>query len=278
MATMDGQFDVESELGRRAGCQEPPLDLREALFNEGATGAAGRIQVPAERVTRLRGLMVDLDPGELVPGNPLFPPADDPAEFLRLNRAVLDRHPLARDAEVRSSGTGLHLILWFEPAVELTGAGEQRRWDRLIRLTQATLPSDPNAPAITALTRPVGSINSRSGARVATLRPGSPIDPQRVVEFAERVRAAPFRVVADILLGGERRTPCPVCSVARSALVALDRVGKCYGCGTVGLAAVYEAILAPEVEDAVGDGAEARRPAGPRRPGRKPARKETCRA
>ena len=145
--------------------------MREAMFNDGVTGAASRIQLPTERITRLRGLMIDLDPGKLIPDNPLFPPAEDPREFFGRIQAVLDRHPLARDAEVRSTGTGLHLLLWFEPAVELEDAAGQRRWDGLIRLTQATLPSDPNAPGITALTRPVGSINSKNGARVETLRP-----------------------------------------------------------------------------------------------------------
>ncbi len=220
--------------------------MREAMFNDGVTGTASRIQLPTGRITRLRGLMIDVDPGKLIPDNPLFPPAEDPREFFGRIQAVLDRHPLVRDAEVRSTGTGLHLLLWFEPPVELEDAGGQRRWDGLIRLTQATLPSDPNAPGITALTRPVGSINSKNGARVEKIRRGSPVDPQRVVEFAAQVKAAPFRVVAGILLGSERVTPCPICSGARSALAALDHAGRCYGCGSVSLATLYGAILAAE--------------------------------
>lgn len=270
-------IDDGADQTRGPALEEPILDLREALFNDGSTGAAPRIQLPTERITRLRGLMIDLDPGKLDPANPLFPPAEQPAEFLRRNQAVLDRHPLVRDAEVRSSGTGLHLLLWFEPPVELKTAGDQRRWDGLIRVIQATLPSDPNAPGIAALTRPVGSINSRNGARVETFRPGSPIDPQRVVEFAAQVKAAPFRVVAGILLGNESMTPCPVCSGARSSLAALDRVGKCYGCGTVSLAALYEAILAPEEEDSGKDDAGCRKPAEPKRSGRKAPRSTTRR-
>jgi hypothetical protein len=277
VGTAGAAIDDGGDQTRGPTPEEPILDLREALFNDGSIGPAPRIQIPTERITRLRGLMIDLDPGMLDPANTLFPPAKQPAEFLRRNRAVLDRHPLVRDAEVRSSGTGLHLLLWFKPPVELKTAGDQRRWDGLIRVIQATLPSDPNAPGIAALTRPVGSINSRNGARVETLRPGSPIDPQRVVEFTAKVKAAPFRVVADILLGNERMTPCPVCSGARSALAALDRVGKCYGCGTVSLAALYEAILAPEKQDTGEDEAECRKPAEPKRSGRKVPRSTTHR-
>ena len=153
--------------------------------------------------------MIDVDPGKLIPDNPLFPPAEDPENSSGGSRpssiVILWRH----DAEVRSTGTGLHLLLWFEPPVELEDAAGQRRWDGLIRLTQATLPSDPNAPGITALTRPVGSINSKNGARVEKIRRGSPVNPQRVVEFAAQVKAAPFRVVAGILLGSERRDALP---------------------------------------------------------------------
>jgi hypothetical protein len=258
--------------------EEPSLDVREALFNDGCIGAADRIQLPRERITRLRGLMIDLDPGKLDPTNPLFPPAEQPAEFLRRNQAVLDRHPVACDAEVRSSGTGLHLLLWFKPPVELKTAGEQRHWDGLIQLIQATLPSDCNAPGITALTRPVGSINSRNGARVETLRPGSPIDPDRVVEFAAKVKAAPFRVLAGILFGGERRAPCPVCSVAGSSLAALDHVGRCYRCGTVSLATLYETIFAPGAQVVDNDDAEGPRDEGPRRSRRKAARSTTRRS
>ena len=93
------------------------------MFNDGCNGDESRIQLPAERITRLRGLMIDLDPGKLNPGQPAVPAGGGPGRILRRIQAVLDRHPLARNAEVRSSGTGLHLLLWFEPPVELEDAG-----------------------------------------------------------------------------------------------------------------------------------------------------------
>src|SRR5262249_2784592 len=82
---------------RGRACEKAQIASREAMFTEGAIGAAGRIQLPAQRVTRLRGVMIDVDPGKLLPENPLFPPSHDPREFFRINQAVLDRHPLARD-------------------------------------------------------------------------------------------------------------------------------------------------------------------------------------
>jgi hypothetical protein len=57
------------------------VDRREQLWNEGLTGPAGLIQVPTERITRLRGILLDLDPAKLIAENPWFPPADDPVEF-----------------------------------------------------------------------------------------------------------------------------------------------------------------------------------------------------
>ena len=169
-----------------------PVDCREQLWNAGLTGPAGSIQVPAERITRLSGILLDLDPGKLVADNPWFPPADDPLRFLANIRPVLRRHPLARHAEVRLSGTGLHGILRLDPPVELTSAAEQKWWASLVRAVQCSMPVDPNAPGITALTRAVGSVNSKTGAVVAVLEPGEPIDPRAVIEFvAGLARAAP---------------------------------------------------------------------------------------
>ena len=55
-------------------------DLREALYNDRPVGPAPRIQMPREAVTRLHGLMVDLDANILEP-NPWFPPGGTPEEF-----------------------------------------------------------------------------------------------------------------------------------------------------------------------------------------------------
>jgi hypothetical protein len=260
---------------RRDGSSGPAgdhaVDAREALCNEGAVGPAGAVQVPTDRVTRLNGLMLDLDPKLLAPGNPLFPPAADPREFLERVAAVLDRHALLRHAEVRSSGGGLHLVLRFDPPVELTSAADQARWSTLVRAVQCSLPADPNAPGITALTRPVGSVNSKNGAVVAVLRPGQPVDPARVEAFVRGLAGAPFRVVAAVLLGGDRVEPCPVCRKPGSSLAVLDRGGKCYGCGPVTLEHLFEVVY--RAVEAEADGEEAGTEAPPRSPRAAPKRK-----
>ncbi len=222
------------------------IDLREQLWNEGLTGPAGSIQVPTERITRLRGILLDLDPGKLIAKNPWFPPADDPLQFLANIKPILQRHPLARHAEIRLSGTGLHGILRLDPPVELTSAAEQKWWASVVKAVQCSLPVDPNAPGITALTRPVGSINSRNGAVVKVLESGEPIDPPRVIEFVGGLARAPFRTVAMILMGSEHHQPCPICRRDGTHLDVLDRAGKCYGhCGNVTLARVLDTIYRP---------------------------------
>ena len=223
-----------------------PYDSREALWNEGLTGRAGSIQVPTERITRLRGILLDLDPARLIAENPWFAPASGPVEFHAKIKHVLQRHPLARHAEIRLSGTGLHGILRLDPPVQLMSAAEQARWTNMVRAIQCSLPVDPNAPGITALTRAVGSINSKTGAVVEVLEPGEPIDPACVIPFVEGLARAPFRTVAMVLLGSEHHQPCPICRRDGTHLDILDRVGKCYGhCGRVSLARIFDTIYKP---------------------------------
>ena len=232
-------------------CPEPgkcasdgQVDLREGLFNDGPVGSVSVIQLPLERITCLRGLMLDWDPKRYVPDNLLFPPSDDPRQFFANIEPVLNMHPLLRHAEIRSSGTGLHPILWFSPPVELKSWADQQRWAMLTHAVQRSLFSDPNAPGITALTRPIGSINSKNGATVELLRPGAPIDPAHVVPFVTELADAPFRVVATVLLGADVVEPCPLCRAPGSRLSVLDRVGMCYHCDKVTLERLFDAILA----------------------------------
>ena len=212
----------------------------------GLVGPIREVQLPLERIVRLNAFMYDLDPSLLVPGNPLFPPDDDPRSFHERIRATLDRHPLARHAEVRSSGRGLHAIVRFDPPVELASAAGQKRWGRLVRAAQCSLPGDWRAPGITALTRAVGSVNPKNGATVEVLRAGEPIDPRSVEAFALQLREAPFLTVASILLGDERSTPCPICRADGTRLDALERLGRCYSrCGDVTLGMLYDRVLRP---------------------------------
>ncbi len=207
------------------------------------TGPAGLIQVPTERITRLRGILLDLDPAKLIAENPWFPPADNPLQFHANIKNVLQRHALARHAEIRLSGTGLHGIIWLAPPVELTSAAEQKWWANLVRAAQCSLPVDANSPGITAVTRAVSSINSKNGAIVEVLEPGEPIDPASVIAFVEGLAKAPFKTVAMILLGSEHLQPCPICRRDGTHLEVLDRAGKCYGhCGRVSLARIFDTI------------------------------------
>jgi hypothetical protein len=261
-------------------------DVREALYNDGATGPAPAVQLPAESVTRLRGIMLDLDPGRLAPGNPLFPPDADPDRFHASVRPVLDRHRLARHAQVRATGTGLHLLVLLDPPAELRSAADQERWGHVVKVVQATLPVDPNQPGITALTRPVGAVNSKNGAAVRILYEGRAVTPDDVEAFVAELAAAPYKIPAEALLGTLRCEPCPVCRKEGSRLDVLDRVGTCYGgCGKVGLARLYDAVLrqpdaaadedTPEPDEPVtaaappagGRSRRRKRPHGPRRPG-----------
>jgi hypothetical protein len=223
-----------------------PLDFREQLYNDRRTGLIHEVQLPLERVTTLHGVMIDLDPKLYRAGNPFFPPAADPRAFYQGIKPVLDRHPLARHAEVRMSGTGLHVLIWFGPAVELHSESDQRRWDHIVGLVQCSLPADPGAPRITALTRAVGSLNSKNGATVEVLKPGEPVTPKEVEAFVARVLDAPFREIASVLLGHDRISPCPVCAGNGSRLDVLDHEGKCYGgCDRVGPDALLDCVYAP---------------------------------
>ena len=221
-------------------------DVREQLYNERKTGTFAQVQLPLERVTTLHAFVLDVDPGLCRPGNAIFPPADDPEAFFKKIKPVLDRHPLVRSAEVRLTGTGLHLIIRLDPPVELASAADQARWDAVVRVVQATLLVDPNAPGITAVTRPVGSVNAKNGVAVRVLRPGKAIDATAVEAFVARVDKAPFKEVASVLFGQPHVSPCPVCQREGSRLDVLDRVGQCYGaCGTVKLGQVLDCVYAP---------------------------------
>ena len=228
------------------------IDIREQLYNDRRTGLIHEVQFPVERITTLHGLMIDLDPHLYIPDNAIFPPDPDPRKFYENIKCVLARHPVARHAEVRLSGTGLHLLIWLTPPVELHDETEQRRWDHLVRAVQYSLPGDPQAPGITAVTRSIGSINSKNDATVELLHSGEPVTPGDVESYVERLIKAPFREVVAVLLGTLRVEPCPVCRRDGSRLDVLDLHGTCYGgCGRVNLETLLDQVYAsPEMTSA----------------------------
>jgi len=220
--------------------KQPSRDEREALYNNRLTGPASKIQLPRECVTQLYGLMTDVDPQILKP-NPWFPPAETPQLFLTGITPVLARHPILRNAEVRDTGRGLHLITYFITPVELRSARDQQSWTGCHQILNGSIPADPNAPALIGLTRPVGSINSKTGRPVRVLKLGTQIEAVVLQDWAEEVAAGPFEMIGEILFGEKRITPCPYCHKEGSYLDVKRVVGFCYGpCHKVPLKRIYE--------------------------------------
>lgn len=223
------------------------VDLREQLVNAGECGPVHQVSLPTDMITSLRGLMLDLDPKWLrqklfagEKGSPGF------RLYKHLVEGWLKNDPLFAKAEMRHTGSGLHLLFWFDEPVEIESTGDRQRWDGVIRAVQRALPTDPTAPGITALTRPVGSVNGKSGKAVKVLREGTPVTAAEVLGFFDRLRSKPFLTVATLLFGTDRVTPCPVCRGAGSVLAANDRAGQCYGgCGTVKLADLFGTVMVP---------------------------------
>jgi hypothetical protein len=226
---------------------EPTRDLRQPLFNEGETGELKSVQVSMDRLTKLRGIMYDLDPG-LYREGPLLPVVGKtPDEFYeKVGKGWLSNHPVLAKAEVRVSGTGLHAILWLDEPVAFSGAGDRRRWAGIVKVVQAALPIDPDQPGILATTRAIGSINAKNGAEVRRICPGERITQAEILSLYEEMVSAPFRTVLQILAGQESVSPCPLCGVEDTKLNADKYRGYCYGsCGKVGVEELYDAVLVP---------------------------------
>jgi hypothetical protein len=227
----------------KALTRDERVDLREQLFNGRAVGPIERVQLAAVNITTLHGVLYDIDPGIFVQS---VDGEQHGAFYERVLRPMLDRHPVLAAAEVRNSGRGLHVIPWFADPVVIDSDGERRRWEGAIKVLQAALPVDPDQPGLTALTRPIGSINSKTGRAVSVLRPGTPVPVADVLGLFDQMVRAPFRTVMHILLGGDRVMPCPVCRTEGTSLTALDHVGRCYGsCGKVKVDQLYDLFLAP---------------------------------
>jgi hypothetical protein len=222
------------------------VDLREQLVNGRECGEIERVSVPKELITALHGVLLDFDPkwfrSDRLPASAL----DSPDQFHTLFVGpMLARHPVYARAEVRASGTGLHGILLIEPAVVLSTSADQDRWAANVRIVQTVLPTDPDCVGITALTRPVGSVNGKNGAVVRVLRAGTPVTPDDVMELVAEIVAAPFRVTAEMLVGPVV-SPCPVCRKEGTKFGILDYTGRCYGgCGKVTHEKLFDAFLLP---------------------------------
>jgi len=227
------------------------VDLRQQLVNQGEIGPIHQVSLPLVMITRLQAIMIDVDLKLLKQSFASHNLRQSPARmYEELIRPMLSRHSVLAKAEVRDSGSGLHILLHFDRAVEFLCEGDRARWQAITRAIQLLLPSDPDAPGITAVTRPVGATNSKNGRAVSVLKEGEPITAREVLDLFEEIRTAPVRTVMGILLGRDALSPCPLCQGESTMLAPLDHVAMCYGgCGKVGLDRVYDLFMAPRVED-----------------------------
>lgn len=225
-------------------------DLRESLFNGRQKGLASSIQIPTELITVLHGIVLDFDPDRLRPAAIPDGATETPDSLYRLAVGPwLARHPVFARAEVRSSGRGVHALLWIDPPVQIDHPGERERWAARVRIIQSILPCDPHAPGITALTRAIGSINSKNGGLVKVLKPGVSLAQDELLQLIDEIRSRPFAVAAQMLLSSSS-SPCPVCRRHGSRLGVQDRIGLCYGgCGRVTLGRLLAAYVQPSTTE-----------------------------
>ncbi len=213
------------------GCNVSCSDNRETLCNARITGHAQIIQYKLEEIVELRGVMVDVDPQYLSTTLPWGHALGDPRslwiEHIQKGLAAIG---LVEFIEARMSGTGLHLVIWFDMPVPLASQRDREIWDARIRLLQSLLLGDPQSPGITALTRPVGSRNSKSQVEVETIHAGRPITAEQFAIIVDQLAAEPARTVIRYVYGSDRVTPCPYCGVVDTTCSALYRNTTSYNC------------------------------------------------
>ena len=245
-------------------------DQREALFNTGAVGTFKQIMVPTHEVTFVRGIMIDIDIECLRVGKVITEALVDGHDlYEKYVRGWLDNHPVLRKCEVLFTGRGLHCVLRFDKPVEIKSDRRRDLWNTAIRAIQRALPSDPEAPSLLAMTRPVGSINSKNGRRVELLRASEPVTELEVLQLAEDLTCRGFATFTQILFGASNVSPCPICRKSDSTLYGVapkyrtsdPRItsrGSCYYCGKVPLVSLVDLVLKgrdDEDGDDTGEGA-----------------------
>ena len=249
--TPDGS--VQSPLSRSVTptFEEFRVDAREQLFNRGESGPISEVQLAAAEIYRLNGIMIDVDPDQFQESSLTPHVPTDPHEFFNeILSPCLKRNSVLSKAEVRNSGTGFHVILFLEDPPQFHTDAERDRWAGIVKVVQASVPSDSDQPHITAVTRPLGSINSKNGAVVKLLQSGELVSQVEVIEFASGMKKKPFNTLLKTMFGSEKATPCPICGVSGRTLSALGQKGKCYGgCGTVQLSQLYDLVLKPRSEE-----------------------------
>lgn len=241
--------------GRRDGPKPGAGDQREPLFNSGAVGTFKEVMVRHHEVTLLRGILIEIDGECLRVGKVIESmPADGFELYERHVSGWLDNHPILRKAEVRFSGRWLHCILRFDTPVELKSDRQRDLWDAVVVAVQRALPSDPEAPSLLAMTRPIGSINSKTGRQVELIKPGESVTEQEVFYFIDDLSQRGFATAMQILFGSTTVSPCPFCLEEDSTLSGtapryrtsdprIINRGSCYYCGKVALNDLISLVL-----------------------------------
>lgn len=226
--------------------KDKQIDQREQTFNQGNTGPVETISTKTIMIALLRMIMIDIDLDLFAPDGPFSPNGMTPEKFYEEFVAFwLDNHPVLRKAEVRFTGNGFHVLLIFMEPILLSTDDRRKRWGGIVQVIQMVLPSDPKQPGINALTRPVGSVNSKNDEEVTCLRKGKPITEQEVLSLFEEMRRRPFPTLMQIWFGDEKVSPCPLC-YGKNAYLEGDgpKSGRCYGpCQKVTINDLFQGVL-----------------------------------
>jgi hypothetical protein len=220
------------------------VDVRERLFNGGECDPKWQeVSRTIEEVTYLRGILFDIDPCLYQPSCLVSDPGASAADFYRDTVADwLQRIPILQKAEVRCSGRGLHVILWLDQPINFVDDLDRERWAARVPVIQSLLPIDPNQPGINAMTRKLGSVNSKNQGVVTQLKKGVGVTAAELLGVIEDIRTKPFKTLAGVLLGNDKGVVCPLCN--DKPLDVQDRIGRCYACKRVSAAQLLKLVFA----------------------------------
>ena len=219
-------------------------DRREALFNEGAVGEITEVQRSKSEVTSIKGIMLDLDPHLINPD--FLPSTPTKIQFAQHVERWCQNHPTLAKAEIRMTGSGVHVLLWPDTPIVLNSTADQDRWDGVIKTIQGCLPTDPAQPGITACTRPIDSINSKNSASVQRATEGKKVTEKELLDLADQMIEEPVKTFCLIVFGSDSISPCPICSAKESKFTAYKHVGKCYECKSINLQKLLGKLYASE--------------------------------
>jgi hypothetical protein len=224
-----------------AKTDESNVDIREQLFNDCECGIIEQVSTATYMVKRIHGILLDLDICRLKAGS-IIPDPSLPAEQLyeEVISKWLDHHAALRNAEVRATGNGLHIIVRPDKPIEFRSEEDRSRWEAITRIIRRVLPTDPEHRGINGLTRKVGSINGKNGATVKLLKSSEGVPAELIAKFAEEIAEQPFKSMVQVLTGSEHAT-CPLCKEQR--MLVLPTAGRCYGCGPISIGTLIDTMI-----------------------------------